>query len=44
MYMAGSKEDMQVTMMWTWQACHETFGALHIVYAAVNDPKDEFTF
>ncbi|OQE30685.1 hypothetical protein PENFLA_c002G08292 [Penicillium flavigenum] len=37
-------ETLNATMMWTWQACHETFGALHIVYAAVNDPKDEFTF
>ncbi|CAG8907750.1 unnamed protein product [Penicillium egyptiacum] len=40
----GSKQEMEATMMWTWQARNESFGALEIVYAAVNDPKDEFIF
>ncbi|KAJ5284176.1 hypothetical protein N7497_000545 [Penicillium chrysogenum] len=42
MYMAGSKEEMQATMMWIWNACHETFGALQIIHGALNHPNDEF--
>ncbi|KAJ5951710.1 uncharacterized protein N7479_010123 [Penicillium vulpinum] len=36
MYSPGSKEEMQATIMWTWQAWNETFGAIRVIYAIVN--------
>ncbi|KAJ6149837.1 hypothetical protein N7471_001036 [Penicillium samsonianum] len=36
MYSPGSKEKMQATIMSTWQAWNETFGALEIIYAIVH--------
>lgn len=43
-YSSGSKEEMQTTIMWTWQAWNETFGALEIIYGIVKGQQDAFSF